>query len=206
MSLENPQSKRERKDSPSPEKAPSTSHSPDHYLVREIHDPSDDLETEKKIDEIEERLRRMSIEKSVESAVKQHLPIPLDPKLEEKMIKVERVKRIATNVTDFVPVIGSIKMMLEGTRGVQYGTGKKLPFLTRLIHGTSGAVFLALDITGVGVIASELGKLGIKIGLRALEKRTLTKVIESAVIKKEGAKLVARGEKRIDKKEKLAAA
>ncbi len=116
--------------------------------------------------------------------------------------KVERVKRIATNVTDFIPVIGSAKMILEGIRGKQYGTEKEIKGVSRVIHTASGALFLGLDMTGVGVIASELGKGAIKIGERAALKK-LEKTLAQEVVVKESAKLVARGEARIDKAENI---
>jgi hypothetical protein len=128
--------------------------------------------------------------------------------LEEKTVqqaqqKVERVTRIATNVTDFIPIVGSAKMILEGVRGRQYGTEQKIEGVGRIVHTVSGVVFLALDMTGVGAIASEFGKGVIKVGERTLV-RTLEENLAKEIVQKEGGKLVARGETRIDTKEKIA--
>lgn len=117
--------------------------------------------------------------------------------------KKEKIKRIATNVTDFVPVIGSAKMILEGIKGEQMGTNKKIESWSRIIHGTSGVVFLVLDLTGIGAIGSELGKIGVKVALRSIEKETLKKVVGNKIIQKEALKLSVLGEKRIKAKEEL---
>ncbi len=117
-------------------------------------------------------------------------------------LQTEKVKRIATNVTDFVPVVGSIKMIMEGWKGEQYGTEKEIKGVGRVIHTVSGVVFLALDLTGIGAIASELGKGVIKIGER-VALRTLKETLAREVIGKEVTKLALRGSTRIDKKEKI---
>ncbi len=134
---------------------------------------------------------------------------PSELKLENKPEKkpsldtYARAKRITTNVVDFVPVVGSAKMILEGLRGKQYGTEKEIKGMGRVIHTVSGVVFLGLDMTGVGAIASELGKGVIKLGERAAIKKIEERVALEA-IEKESIKLGARGETRIDKKEKIA--
>lgn len=117
--------------------------------------------------------------------------------------KKEKIKRIATNVTDFIPVIGSAKMILEGITGNQIGTGKKIESWSRIIHGGSGVVFLAFDLTGLGAIGSELGKIGVKVALRSIEKGTLKKVVGNKIIQKEAIELSVLGEKRIKAKEEL---
>ncbi len=122
--------------------------------------------------------------------------------LQSVKAKADKIKRIATNVTDFVPVVGSIKMILEGWNGKQYGTEKEIKGVGRIIHTTSGVVFLALDLTGIGAIASELGKGVIKVGER-VAVRTIEENLAREVIGKEVTKLALRGSKRIDKKEKL---
>jgi hypothetical protein len=110
---------------------------------------------------------------------------------------------IITNGVDFLPIVGSAKMLLEGVLGKQYGTHKELIGKVRILHGVSGLVFLVLDATGIGAIASEAGKLGVKLSLRTLEKETVEKVLESQVIKEEGAKLTTRGNERVKRKEEL---
>ncbi len=116
--------------------------------------------------------------------------------------RTEKFRKVVTNVTDFVPVIGSIKMILEGWNGKQYGTENEIKGAGRVVHTISGVVFLGLDLTGVGVIASEFGKGVIKIGervaVRTLEERLARKVVEKEVLK-----LTLRGHKRIEKKEKI---
>lgn len=131
-------------------------------------------------------------------------------------------KKVVTNVVDFVPVIGSAKMILEGIQGKQLGTEKEIKGLGRVVHTVSGAAFLALDLTGVGAIASEIGKGGLKVGERIIARR-LEKLSTGAVeqtskksldrvsvdaaaqtVEKEGAKLVVRGEERANKQAKIA--
>ena len=75
-----------------------------------------------------------------------------------------------TNSADFIPVIGSGKMIIESMRGRQFGTGKRYNPLQRIIHGVAGAGFLAADMTGIGSIASLAGKGAMKIGLRTGER------------------------------------
>ncbi|MBP6948527.1 MAG: hypothetical protein KBC41_04170 [Candidatus Pacebacteria bacterium] len=117
--------------------------------------------------------------------------------------KTERLKRITTNVVDFIPIVGSAKMMIEGILGKQYGTDKEIQGLNRVIHTVSGTAFLALDVTGLGSLLSEVGKGALKIGERAIV-RSAEEKIARATFEKETAKLIGRGEKRINEKEKIA--
>lgn len=116
--------------------------------------------------------------------------------------KVEKTKRIVTNVADFVPVVGSIKMIMEGLKGEQYGTEKEIKGVERVVHTASGVVFLALDLTGIGAIASELGKGVLKIGERAVI-RSFEETLAREVVAKEVTKLTLRGNTRVDKQEKI---
>ena len=122
--------------------------------------------------------------------------------LETLQLKAEKVKRIVTNVTDFVPIIGSIKMIMEGWNGKQYGTEKEVKGVGRVVHTASGVIFLALDLTGIGAIASELGKGALKVGERAVVK-SIEATLAREVVEKEVTKLMIRGNTRIDKKEKI---
>lgn len=114
----------------------------------------------------------------------------------------KKTRNIVTNVTDFIPVVGSIKMILEGLEGRQYVTHKEIKGISRIVHTIAGAVFLGLDLTGVGAIASELGKGVIKLGERAM-LRSLEEKLAREAIEKEAEKLVVRGEKRIKRKKKI---
>jgi hypothetical protein len=113
-----------------------------------------------------------------------------------------RTRRIITNVTDFVPIIGSVKMIIEGIRGKQYGTEKEINGMARALHTGAGTIFLGLDMTGVGIIASEIGKGALKFGERVAVRKLEQKIARDA-IKKEGEKLLVRGEERIDRKEEM---
>lgn len=132
--------------------------------------------------------------------------------------KVSTAKKITTNVVDFIPVVGSAKMILEGLRGKQYGTDTPITGKQRIVHTVSGAVFLGLDVTGVGALLSEAGKAALKVGekflvkeavevgekvmLRQGEKVVAERGVERGFIQ-EGEKLVNRGKKRIEKQEQI---
>lgn len=116
--------------------------------------------------------------------------------------KAKRVKRIATNIVDFVPIVGSIKMIVEGWKGKQFGTDKEIHGIPRMLHTGTGIVFLVLDATGIGAIVSELGKGVIKLGERTIVRSVEDRLAKEA-IKKEGEKLAVRGEERIDRKEEI---
>lgn len=107
-------------------------------------------------------------------------------------------KNIITNVIDLIPVIGSVKMILEGINGEQYISHKKIIGRSRELYSISGLIFLFLDITGLGAIMSDLGKGIIKLG----EHFTLKKIelaIERDLVEKEGAKFVASSHNNNDK-------
>jgi hypothetical protein len=114
----------------------------------------------------------------------------------------KRVTQITTNFTDFVPIVGSIKMFVEGVKGKQFGTGKPIKGFERFVHTLSGGVFLALDVTGAGVIISEVGKGLVKVGthvaIEGIEKGT-----EAGLFRKEVGKLAARGEKRVERQKEI---
>jgi hypothetical protein len=116
-----------------------------------------------------------------------------------------------TNALDFIPVVGSIKMAIEGVRGKQYGTHKELRDIPRGIHTVAGLSFLVLDMTTVGVIFSEFGKGIIKLGTKSLVKSaeevvlkdSLIKVAEEVgiheLLKKESTVLIEKAEHKLEK-------
>lgn len=69
--------------------------------------------------------------------------------------KKDKLKKLAIDGVDFVPVVGSMKMMAESAAGKTMG-GEKLSNFKRFMHGAEGSVFLALDLTGLGVAAEGL--------------------------------------------------
>ncbi|MDI9354828.1 MAG: hypothetical protein QM532_01170 [Cyanobium sp. MAG06] len=76
-----------------------------------------------------------------------------------------------SEAVDFVPVVGSVKMIAEGLRGKQYGSGKEIKGVNRAIHAVAGAGFLVSDLTGIGAVASIAGKGALKVGVKTMEKR-----------------------------------
>lgn len=70
-----------------------------------------------------------------------------------------RLYKLAMEAVDFVPVVGSAKMLGEGLAGKTM-SGEKLTKSKRLWHTAQGAAFLALDLTGVGAAAAEGMKAG----------------------------------------------
>lgn len=130
------------------------------------------------------------------------------------LYNVDSSKKLATNIIDFIPVIGSTKMIIEGLRGKQFGTEKEIQGLGRIIHSGSGVLFLILDVTGAGAIISELGKGVFKVGERivlkdlehVVEKAALEeagKIAAHGIIEKEAEVLLARGELRHEKAKTL---
>lgn len=141
---------------------------------------------------------------------------------QKKADDIYRVKRRITNLTDFVPVVGSAKMLAEAFKGEQYVTGQKIEGWKRGLHGVTGAAFLAADLTGVGAVGSLIGKGALKGGIKIGEKMAEKAILESGgkvvvkiteqeaailaqrqLLKKEGTKLVARADKRIDRAENI---
>jgi hypothetical protein len=94
----------------------------------------------------------------------------------------KKVVTLLTNGLDFIPVIGSVKMVVEGIRGEQFGTHKNLKDIPRGIHTIAGFSFLVLDMTSFGTIISEFGKGFLKLGERTLVKSVEEVVTRDAVI------------------------
>ncbi len=126
--------------------------------------------------------------------------------LDEKYIIHPKHHTLASNITDFVPVVGSAKMIKEAISGEQMGTGNKIEGWRRAVHGVTGAAFLAADLTGIGAVGSIAGKAlmrgGIKVGEKVAERQILQSG-EKAIFKKESSKLIERGEVRMDKSEEI---
>jgi len=166
-------------------------------------DEGEEKEKENHIKELMKKIFSFKKSKKQEEKPKEKQIKQLDTaslkKLKEKEDK--RDKRL-TNLSDFIPVIGSIKMIAEGLQGKQYLTEKEIKGGKRFFHTLFGALFLGLDITGIGAIASGLGKGAIKIGER-LVLEEIGEGIEKEVLEKETAKLATRGDKRIEKQEKI---
>ena len=131
-----------------------------------------------------------------------------DPtKIHEAMLAADekyKVRSRITNITDFVPVVGSAKMMQEAVTGRQIGTGKKIEGWRRVVHGVTGTAFLAADLTGVGAVGSVVGKAFLRGAIKGGEKIVLQSA-EKRLLQKEGANLAARGDKRIRSAEEIAA-
>lgn len=72
---------------------------------------------------------------------------------EESKTKAQKLKALAFEAVDFIPVAGSAKMLAEGLYGKTM-SGEELSKTKRVIHSVEGAVFLAVDLTGMGAIAS----------------------------------------------------
>lgn len=116
-----------------------------------------------------------------------------------------------TNLFDFIPIIGSIKMIVEGLRGKQFGTAKVLHGTIRSIHTIFGLSFFILDMTSFGTIFSEVGKGLLKLGERIALKSTeeivtrdvLIRVIEEVgvheLIKKQGSVVMEKMEEKLEK-------
>ncbi|MBX4191622.1 MAG: hypothetical protein KW804_02385 [Candidatus Doudnabacteria bacterium] len=103
---------------------------------------------------------------------------------EPETSKKEKLYKLGMDAVDFVPVVGSAKMIAEGLAGKTMG-GEELSGTKRLIHTAEGAVFLALDLTGVGVVATEGMKAGRVITRTAalMRKTGMTREIYAPVFK-----------------------
>lgn len=136
----------------------------------------------------------------------------------DQKYSIHKVKNWTSHAADFVPVVGSAKMVYEAVKGEQIGTGKSISGWQRAAHGVTGAAFLAADLTGVGALGSIAGKAiargGIKIGEHVIEQsaekvaeRIAVEQIERSALaeaaKLEAAKLAARGDQRIQKSEQI---
>lgn len=132
-------------------------------------DQVSELSKEGKIDEAVEAVKNL-VDK-FESADNESLPPEIKAMYDDVKQNLEKVItekdpnsksklfRFASGAVDFVPVVGSSKMILESFKGKTLG-GEELKGWGRFLHGASGAVFLAMDCTGFGSIASEMGKGG----------------------------------------------
>lgn len=171
---------------------------------REI-DPEKLAKTKEDVDKLLVKIKRSSKNSGDTIGRKVEEPVPQLDVSELKNIESNAQKwdRRITNVTDFVPVIGSFKMIIEGIKGKQYMTEKEITGVQRVVHTLSGVVFLGLDLTGVGAIASEVGKGVIKVGERYVF-RSIGSGIERKVLEKEASKLAVRGDNRIKKGEEIA--
>lgn len=79
---------------------------------------------------------------------------------EKDQTKKQRLLQIAIEGIDFIPVIGSVKMIGEGLEG-RTMNNRELTGWNRVLHTAEGAAFLALDATGLGVLGrgAKAGKL-----------------------------------------------
>ncbi|MDD3940450.1 MAG: hypothetical protein PHQ01_02660 [Candidatus Pacebacteria bacterium] len=147
-----------------------------------------------------------------------------DKELEEiketvRHLRPSKGTTIATNAADFIPVVGSGKMIMEAVRGKQYGTDNKIKGAGRVVHGVAGAAFLAADLSGAGAVASAGGKIlmrgGMKMAGRGAEKmvaksterlgeKALEREAQKKILKRESLKLYDRGKERRKRQEKLA--
>lgn len=132
-----------------------------------------------------------------------------------RLMKPSKGTTIATNAADFVPVVGSGKMIMESLRGKQYGTDKEINGIGRAVHGAAGAVFLAADLTGAGAVTSVGGKalvrgsmhLAGKVAEKGVEKMAVSsteKLAERQLLKREGGKLYERGKERRNMQDEIA--
>lgn len=78
---------------------------------------------------------------------------------EAEATKKNKLYKLALEGLNFIPVLGSAKMIGEGLAG-RTMSGEKLSKQSRLLHTAEGTVFLALDLTGVGIAAAEGMKSG----------------------------------------------
>jgi hypothetical protein len=83
-----------------------------------------------------------------------------------------RLYRFACGAADFIPVVGPAKMAAEAAYGQTLG-GEELSGWGRLLHGTEGVVFLAVDLTGFGAVATKMlkgGEVGIRLGPKLITR------------------------------------
>ena len=103
----------------------------------------------------------------------------------KKLARRKKIRSIVTNGMDFIPIIGSFKMIVEGLRGKQLMTKIEMKGIVRALHMFMGIVFLLLDITGIGAILSAVGKGAIKYSellmLRKLEENLARHIVEEDV-------------------------
>lgn len=94
--------------------------------------------------------------KEMYAGVKENLSAAIKEKNPEAKSKLFK---FACGAADFIPVVGPAKMLLEAAAGKTLG-GDKLSGWKRFLHGAEGAVFLAIDLTGYGAVATKLAKAG----------------------------------------------
>ncbi len=107
----------------------------------------------------------------LEASAKQHLPPEvvamyedvyqhLDAIIQEQDPQAKsRLYEFACAAMDFIPLAGPAKMIGEAAAGKTLG-GETLEGWKRVLHGLEGTVFLAIDLTGFGVVATKLAKAG----------------------------------------------
>ena len=95
----------------------------------------------------------------VEEYYSQYEQDRLEAETERDPLKKSKLYKLAAEAVNFIPVIGSAKMIGEGLSG-RTMAGERLSKGQRIWHATEGAVFLALDLTGVGIAAAENLKAG----------------------------------------------
>jgi hypothetical protein len=96
-----------------------------------------------------------------------------------------------SQAADWIPVVGSVKMIAEAKKGKLIGGGQ-LSGAARVRHGVAGGAFLAADLTAVGEVV-RAGKL-VKVGLKLGEKQVARAAGKRAI--REGERLYERGKER----------
>lgn len=193
MSLERPVFREGNEDAPDR----FVSSDPDRFLTRPGMPTYDHRQDEENIAHLRQELAR--------TPRRTPLPQPESAAPSDHHKEPTKLAKVATNVVDFVPILGSGKMILEGLRGKQYGTDRVISGSARIIHGVSGAIFLPLDVTGIGALVSEAGKAGVKIGIRLLEQQPLKRLVVHEGTQREVTKLATRGNMRREAQEKITA-
>lgn len=106
-----------------------------------------------------------------------------------------------SQAADWVPVVGSAKMIGEAMAGKRVGGGQ-LSGAARVRHGVAGGAFLAADMTGAGEVA-RAGK-AVKVGLKLGEKQVARAAGKRAI--REGERLYEKGRERSNMQRQYAAA
>lgn len=83
-----------------------------------------------------------------------------------------KLVRLSSDAVDFIPVVGSAKMIAESVYG-QTLAGEKLTKGQRALRFAEGSIFLALDLTGVGATAST----GLKAGRLATRSAAMMRKV-----------------------------
>ena len=90
----------------------------------------------------------------------QHLDELKSAEQSEDKDQANKAKILATEAVNFIPFVGSAKMIAEGAKGRELITGRELKGKERFMHTAEGAVFFALDFTGVGGVAGKAATRG----------------------------------------------